>query len=411
MHARVRDLVRPRLLLFGWYQPGTGFTRVLEALLPTFAKQFEVIWMGVGYRGPETQLTPHVRLLPTNLEGGDLVGAYQARERWLEFSPDAIFALNDPWYLSHYSRALGALLDGVPMIGYLPLDGRIPDPSLVAELTDFSQLITYTQCAANDLRTALRASGITTPVARAGHGVDLSQFRPLFQSNRVAHPEERMAMAQALFGLPEPSFVVLNASRPDPRKRIDISIAGFAQFARQVADPVYLCLHQAHAHPDYVLPLRSQAEQLGIAERILWHPQTPGPISDEALNQLYNACALGINTAVGEGFGLVSFEHAATGVPQILPQNPALTELWGVDAWQLPTKTVSTDHSPLLMSEPNADDLALALTDLYEDRDVYQRMANAALERTRRPDLRWLQVANQISDLLCQQLSSSTVVA
>ena len=42
---------RPHLLLGGWYRPGTGFTRVLLALVPALRQHFRITWLGVGYRG------------------------------------------------------------------------------------------------------------------------------------------------------------------------------------------------------------------------------------------------------------------------------------------------------------------------------------------------------------------------
>jgi len=403
MQAQSRSADAPHLLLFGWYQPGTGFTRVLEALLPTLAKHFVITWMGVGYRGPAFSWSDRVYVEPTNLHGGDLVGAYSARERWSELQPDAVFALNDPWYLLHYSRALGDVLGSVPMVGYMPLDGQICDPSLLSELIGFSQLVTYTETAAADLASALSAARIPTPTTHAGHGVDLSQFHPLLSADQIGDVLPRMALAQGLFQLDQPAFVILNASRPDPRKRIDITIDGFAEFVHGRDEPIYLCLHQAHSHRQYVEPLLAQVDQLGIADRVIWHPQQPGPVSDEQLNRLYNACALGINTALGEGFGLVSFEHAATGVPQILPAQSTLTELWGDSAWRLPTTPVMTDHSPLRMAEVDASDVALALTDLYEDSIAYERLAFAALARSRRADLEWSTVAERIVQVLHHQ--------
>jgi D-inositol-3-phosphate glycosyltransferase len=222
------------------------------------------------------------------------------------------------------------MLGPVPMLGYLPLDGDIPEPCLVEELVGSHSFYTYTEHAAAELRAALRANAKATPVAVAGHGVDLDAFTPVADVRDLGFdPRERMRLAQELFALSEPSWVVLNANRPDPRKRIDLSIDGFARFARGLPPNVRLCLHQAIAHPQFVEPLRQQAEALGIAQRILWWPPSAAPLDDAALCALYSACAVGLNTSVGEGFGLVSFEHAATGAPQLLPDHPALRELWG----------------------------------------------------------------------------------
>ncbi|MCB1641958.1 MAG: hypothetical protein KDI37_09515, partial [Xanthomonadales bacterium] len=126
--------VRPHLLLCGWYRPGTGFTRVLEALLPALASHFSVTWLGVGYAGPAFIHPLGARVLPTNLHGGDLLGAIWLREHWQALAPDLLFALNDLWYLSHYNRELAALArqHDVPLVAYLPLDGRDPPAPALA---------------------------------------------------------------------------------------------------------------------------------------------------------------------------------------------------------------------------------------------------------------------------------------
>jgi glycosyltransferase involved in cell wall biosynthesis len=379
---------------------------VLEALIPPLARDYRITWMGVGYTGPVVQWTEGVRLEPTNLTGGDVVGACGARERWADLKADLVFALNDLWYLEHYSRELAGCLEGVPMVGYLPLDGRIDNPQLVSRLIGFDHLLTYTEVASQDLADALRKAANPTPVSKLGHGVDLRRFRPLLDMGGSDLRAQRMQRAQDFFGLPGPAFVVLNAARPDPRKRIDLTLQAFARFVQGRSEDMRLCLHQAFAHPDYVDPLRTQAQALGIAERILWHPREPGPISDEALNALYNACAVGINTAAGEGFGLVSFEHAATGVPQVLPDQPALRELWGAAATRLRARPQRTDHSPLMMVEACAAEGASALTRLHDDDGCYDQMARAAWARSGQKDLQWERHAKQLAALLRRILQS-----
>lgn len=393
------DRSLPHLLLFGWYSEGTGFTRVLRALVPHLRRRYRITWMGVGYRGPVRELDARVHVRPTNLHGGDMVGAYGAAREWESLGADAVLALNDLWYLEHYSRGLGPVIGRVPMVGYLPLDGDIPHPSLVADLTGFSALYTYTRHAARQLGAALEGCGRATPVGVAGHGVDLDTFAPDPDTLAAGFdPAVRMARAARLFGLPEPSWVVLNASRPDPRKRIDISIDGFARFARGRPPHVRLCLHQAIAHPQYVEPLREQAQALGILDRVLWWPPSGAPLDDAALVALYNACAVGINTSLGEGFGLVSFEHAATGVPQIVPGHPALRELWGDAALRLPVRPVRTAYSPLVMGECDSGDVADALGRLYDDELAYRGASHAARARAGAAGVSWDAAADALQE-------------
>jgi len=388
----------PHLLLFGWYRQGTGFTRVLQALLPHLTQFYRITWMGVGYQGPARQLGERVLLRPTNLHGGDLVGAYAARKEWASLAADVVLALNDPWYLEHYSRELGSALGGVPMFGYLPLDGDISDPAVVQGLRDFSALFTYTTHAAQELQQALQSCGNSTAVRIAGHGVELGAFAPAESVQASGFDVcARMHLAQQVFGLSQPTWVVLNASRPDPRKRLDLTLEGFARFARDRPANVRLCLHHAIAHPQFVESLRQQAHALGIAERMLWWPPREGAIDDASLCRLYNACAVGVNTSLGEGFGLVSFEHAATGAPQLLPDHAALRELWGDAALRIgPVRPMHYEYSPLRLGEVTSEQVAAALDRVYDETPVYRRLATAGLERCRAADLRWSVAAQSL---------------
>ncbi len=390
--------MREHLLLFGWYRPGTGFTRVLEAVLPALAARWRVTWFGVGWTGEPFDHPLGARVLPTNQRGGDLVGAYAAARDWAALAPDAVLALNDLWYLVHYMRAFGDRAREVPVIGYVPIDGRITDPRPLAELAGFRELVTYTDAACADLTRALAAIEVAVPVGRVGHGVDLGAFRPLRDPLASDAAIARMRAAQAHFGLDAPAWVVLNAARPDPRKRIDLTLEAFARYAQGRPSQVKLALHHAIAHADFVEPLRAQARALGIEDRILWHPAGAGPVDDAALNALYDACAIGLNTAAGEGFGLVSFEHAATAAPQLVPAQDALIELWGDAAVLLPARSVRTPWSPLTMLEVDVDAIARELARLTDDPAAWLAASARAHARTQRPDLDWTRVGAALAD-------------
>ena len=81
------------------------------------------------------------------------------------------------------------------------------------------------------------------------HGVDRSRFHPfpgLLQTS-FASPGRAEAKRKVFAGLEDlaNSFIVLNASRFDKRKRIDVTIGGFARFAAGKPANVRLCLHHA----------------------------------------------------------------------------------------------------------------------------------------------------------------------
>ncbi|MCK4822759.1 glycosyltransferase, partial [bacterium] len=133
------------------------------------------------------------------------------------------------------------------------------------------------------------------------------------------------------------SFIILNANRNQPRKRIDITMRAFRDFARDKPQNVKLYLHMGTR--DMGWDIVRLATRYGIDDRLALSSMAPNlaSVPDERLNEIYNACDIGLNTSLGEGWGLTSWEHAATGKPQIVPDSSALPEVWGKSGIYIPT--------------------------------------------------------------------------
>jgi glycosyltransferase involved in cell wall biosynthesis len=200
----------------------------------------------------------------------------------------------------------------------------------------------------------------------------------------------------------EDSFVVLNAARPAVRKRVDLTIRGFAVFARGKPENVKLCLHHAITEPE-TTELLDLVDQCGITDRIIYNPLSPegGPLSEVDLARLYGACDVGLNTAMGEGWGLVSFEHASTGAAQIVPNHTACGALWDVETaaivepqnWHIP------EFSPLQMGEVSAEGIAAALEKLYEDPEYFQRISLNGSDYANQAKFGWAIIADQFAEI------------
>jgi hypothetical protein len=126
---------------------------------------------------------------------------------------------------------------------------------------------------------------------------------------------------------------------------------------------------------------------------------------DEMLNTIYNACDVGINTADGEGWGLVSFEHASCRKPQVVPAHTACLDIWDEAAQlaDIATWVVDKDLGVErgLISVKSAVD---RLNELYYDKKIYDEVAEACFAVTQRPEYRWESVSAgfsaAINDLL-----------
>src|SRR5262249_29432943 len=141
------------------------------------------------------------------------------------------------------------------IVAYIPLDGRIVREEDAAPLERADRVIAYTQFGRAQFEGAFRrlneqqATRDFPAVDVIPHGVDRDRFFPFpelaqgaFESAGRAEAKRRV-FGEALDGAE--SFVVLNASRPDKRKRIDLTVKGFARFAAGKPAHVRLCLHHA----------------------------------------------------------------------------------------------------------------------------------------------------------------------
>jgi len=217
-----------------------------------------------------------------------------------------------------------------------------------------------------------------------------------------ASPGRAEAKRKVFAGLEDlvDSFIVLNASRFDKRKRIDLTIAGFAKFAVGKPANVRLCLHHAilgEAEKDQIASLIGRFE---IEDRVYLNPLAGGVVDDARLNLLYNACDVGMTTSMGEGWGLVSFEHGTAGAAQIVPDHSACAEIWSGRAEMIPpARRYIPAFSTLEMGEVSVEGTAEALNNLYHDPQRRQRLAQAAFEAAQNPDYAWEAIAERFDRL------------
>jgi glycosyltransferase involved in cell wall biosynthesis len=385
--------------------PATGFTRVLDGIFSHLSEQYDIHLIGMGYRGPVTTVRG-VTVHPCNLKGGDMFGAFQALDFIEQFQPEWVFLLNDIWILSKYVSYFAPHQERTRVICYCPLDGKLVDNSLVspfAALAPRGRFVVYTEFARRELQRATEGMAVP-PVEVIAHGVDTEAFYPMSGSvERQLQHGGRLAAKRLLFPNepePEDSFVVLNANRAQPRKRIDLTLRGFALFANDKPANVRLVLHHAVVYGEERNEIWRQAEALGVADRVTVGPAEGAGTTDEDLNLVYNACDVGVNTAMGEGWGLVSFEHAATGGAQVVPRHSACAELWATSAELVePVAAYVPNFALLEMQEVAPEGVAAALERLYAD-DAHRRdMSLKAYRNATQPTYRWEQIAGQWSRL------------
>jgi glycosyltransferase involved in cell wall biosynthesis len=417
-NGRARRAAKPRVLVVGDAVAPTGFARVLHSILGRLCDTYEFHHLGINYGGG-----PHPfawKIYPADAGGGDFHGVSRLRETVERVRPRMVFLLNDLWVLGRYADALRDCRDGIKVVAYSPVDAGPLEPELVAPITDLDRLVLYTRFGRREVEAALAEllrrspERRLPPLAVIPHGVDADVFRPLTAPaspvDTAAFAASRTAARCLLFGGTElrDAWIVLNANRNQPRKRIDITIKGFGLFARDKPPDVRLYLHMGII--DCGWNVVALARRYGIEDRlILTADESRLPaVPDDVLNRIYNSCDVGINTALGEGWGLVNLEHAATGAAQVVPRHSACAELWE-GAGELLEPAVSLTLEGVLTEGwlVTPEEVARGLDRLYASPDLLRQLSAASYAVATRPEYRWAEVAQAWDRLFREVLAEA----
>ena len=106
---------------------------------------------------------------------------------------------------------------------------------------------------------------------------------------------------------------------------------------------------------------------------------------------------------MGEGWGLVSFEHGAAGAAQIVPDHSACAEIWRGRAEMIaPARRYTPEFSVLEMGEVSVEGVAQALDNLYHDPRRCRQLARAAYDAAQSPEYGWDAIADRFDALFAE---------
>lgn len=228
-------------------------------------------------------------------------------------------------------------------------------------------------------------------------GVDRTHFFPTegdkTEAKRRAFPDQ-----PHLWNAP----VILNGNRPWQRKRLDLTLEGFARFLEINNHEIYLYLHLPNASDEDRKILEQKNAELGIENNVVM--RNCEWLSVEDLNAIYNACEVGINTAMGEGWGLISCEHAATGAAQIVTGDEQMRDIRQTSAVYAETKTVekirACPHVEYRVTD--AESVAQSLNALFSDKDFLRERSHVAQIKMNDPRFDWKVIEKQWSHLFSE---------
>lgn len=376
-----------KILWYGDILSNTGFARVTHSILEHLALTNEVVAFGINYTGDPHSLP--FKVYPAGTQNpGDRFGIGRLPKVVEQENPDFVICLNDIWVVNQVWERIHLLKDSLKFkfIAYFPVDSNYYVSSMLSYIKDWDFAITFSIQQAQ----RLVAHGIQPKLLGVvPHGLDQGKFYPIDRNE-----------ARKMLRIPEDKFIVLNANRNQPRKQIDLTIKAFVEFAQDKPDTLlYLHMSEKDLGWDIRAIFDTEMKRKGLQSdnRLVMTTAnidyTNAP-ADELLNKIYNACDVGLNTANGEGWGLVPFEHASCRKPLVLPNHTSFSDIWtgsallaDVAAW-IYDKDLSVERGIV-----DVNDVATKLTKLYEDKEFYEDVAESCFKVTQNPSYRWDRIA------------------
>ena len=329
-----------------------------------------------------------------------MYGAKQAVNLCLEIKAETILLLNDFWMIKNYKHPFSVLPDEVNIIAYIPLDGDIDDPSYIEKSLWLDDIILYNNHAHNQVIKAIEKLSIKKGLSDRSrihvipHGVDYETFYRLSSSTA----RRKIFSAWPHY---EESLFILNANRYNERKDLESSLQMYAQSIPYFNRRTYFVLHIPQTPPILLEKLKAYIVRLGISEHVIINPCGEKYIDDAHLNMLYNACEIGINTSMGEGWGMVTFEHALTGAAQIVPDHTACGTLWKshgeVISAPQPIKLMT---NPFVMYKSDAASGSETLIQLVNNPRHLEKSKKRCAERAQSIEFSWARIGTEWMEIL-----------
>lgn len=284
---------------------------------------------------PDRQINKNIHVIDVLKEeakigSSELYGVDLIEKKMEELKPDILFIYND---LIVTCRLFNALLEYkkknnyYKTVVYIDLVYDYERYDMIQHLDRNTDLIfVFTQHWKDNL---VKMSVASEKIKIVHHGINSDQIQ--FVEKKIAREKLNLFLDD---------FIVLNTNRNSYRKGWDITISAFIKFLKKnnLNPKIKLFINCLFENLNgYMLHDLIQIEcikqdvnynQIVNTNFIKFGSSMSGLLTDETVNYLYNACDIGLNTCIGEGFGLCNMEHAAVGAPQIVTNVGGLTEIF-----------------------------------------------------------------------------------
>lgn len=391
-----------KILLFATYpDQATGYARIACVISNYLASMgHEIYYVGISnYSGIERFIDPKITLIDAlkerKADSTELYGVDIMVESIEKIKPDIVFIYNDVIVINRILNEFinTKMVKNFKLYIYMDLVYDYQKLILFKNINIWSDIIfVFSEYWKKNL---LSIGLPQEKICILPHGVDTDIF--YVKPNEAGSlPSEVVSLPRQKYGFNPDDFIILNTNRNSYRKALDITIDAFIKFLKKQVynSKIKLFLNTVtNSTRDYnvteiikIVCLKNEADYNQIVMNHIFIRPSDTYLSDDGLNDLYNACDVGINTCVGEGFGLCNIEHACIGKPQIVSGVGALTDIFTNEY-----ATIIKPSAELYISEAldfhqgyikicSSDDFADAMERYYMDRELAKQHGHRARE-------------------------------
>jgi glycosyltransferase involved in cell wall biosynthesis len=376
-----------RILFFASYPDlPIGYSRIGNIISNYLATSgHEIYYFGISnYKSTEKVdrfIHPNITLIDgleeeAKLGNNELYGVNSICDHINIIKPDILFLYNDLIVISRiFNNFIQKKIElNFKIITYLDLVYPYEKINLIRHIDKFSdKIFVFSKYWKDNL---LDIGLSEDKVDILPHGFDKKKFFPIDISD-----------ARKYFNFQPDDFIILNSNRNTYRKGIDKTIDAFICFLKKknLASNIKLFLNMETINSvESGYDILNQFEVSCIKNKIDFNYlinnhifiKDTNNLKDYQLNYLYNACDIGINTCVGEGFGLCNLEHGGIGKPQIVSDVGGLSDIFESD-YSIKIEPIGeyyvsnhTDYHGGYCKISKTDDYVDALDQYYENKDL-----------------------------------------
>lgn len=384
-----------KILWIGSYLVPSGFSKVNRSIIKHLASKYEITMLDYD-KVVKNGIQDFEGIKITGTNGPNDLYAFKKLQQMDFDSFDIIFILNDPWGISQFLHILKQRSCKAKVVCYFPVDatGHYHEWYRYFDMVDVP--VTYTEFGYKEVVSV--APELKDRLQIIPHGIDTSVF------HRLDTPKSELREKYFKTDKYNDTVIFLNANRNQPRKRLDITMNAFSRALK--GKDALLWMHCGNTDLNS-MNISRLAERYDIVDQIRMTASASGGISsaiqrieDKEINVMYNLCDFGVNSSLGEGWGLCNTEHAATGAIQLVPAHSACAELFSTTGMLIDIVTEYTlDEIMTIGLLPNISHMSELMQYLYslkkESAELWDAKSRIIMEEFTSEKFHWDKIAEK----------------